>query len=160
MQFKIYPTDALQARSKIEEMLERVKKIEENLSESIEPIRRHLEERYECNYVVRYGLEGFRERVVRLYSEKRAFNPQAWLFQVIQKNPELRFPHRKILEYLSRQYDYEKKEFREVNLSAIVRQCRLGKNRVHEYLRDLEGKGLLQRREDGYRVWYKITIDV
>ena len=82
---------------------------------------------------------------------------QAWLIQVIQKNPALRFPHRKILDFLSRQYDYEKKEFQEVNQSTLVRECRLGKNMAKEYLRDLEVKGLVKRRSDGYRVWCRIA---
>jgi len=47
-----------------------------------------------------------------------------------------------------------------MNLSAIVRLCRLGKNRVHEYLRDLEVRGLLKIKEDGYRVWYKVDAQI
>ena len=132
-------------------------RIDKTVSEKLEPIRKLLEERREYDFVVKHGLEGFRNKILKAHNEKLEFHPQAWLLLVLQKNPELRFPHRKILDFLSRQYDYEKKEFQEVNLSAIVRQCRLGKNKAAEYLRDLEEKELLRRREDGYRVWYKVS---
>ena len=43
------------------------------------------------------------------------------LLKAIRDNPGLRFPHRKILEYLAQQYDYERKDFREIYHSTIVR---------------------------------------
>lgn len=76
---------------------------------------------------------------------------------LIIQAPAQRFPHRKILEYLAQQYDYGEKAYVEVNMSRIVKECRLGKNRAKEYLDCLESKGLLVKREDGYRVWYRIA---
>ena len=117
-----------------------------------------IEKNIELDYSIKYGLERFKKKLFKTI--KQTINPQACLHQVVQKNPELRFPHRKILDFLSKQYDFEKREFREVNLSTIVRECKLGKNIAGEYLKDLEGKGLVKRRSDGYRVWFRIDITI
>ncbi len=126
------------------------------LSEKIEPVLKFIEEREEYNLVIRHGLEGYKERVKGALTAGSPFNPQTWLIGILQKEPEHRFPHRKILEYLARQYDYEKKAFKEVNYSTIVRECRLGRNKAREYLDFLQRKGLIVKRRDGYRVWFSL----
>jgi len=74
----------------------------------------------------------------------------------IRNDKDLRFPHRKILEFLLGQYDFEKKEWREVNFSRIVREARIGKNKAKSYLTLLETKGYVEKREDGYKKWWRV----
>ena len=90
--------------------------------------------------------------------DSRPFFIRKLFYQGFQKNQGLGFPHRKILEYLAQQYDYRKKQYQEVHHSTIVRKCKLGKNYAKKYFNDLEAKGLIARRDDGYRVWYRIAI--
>ena len=129
------------------------------LSEKIRPVLKFIEEREEYDLVIKHGLEGYKERVKRSITTGQRFDPITWIAGILQKEPELRFPHRKILEYLSRQYDYEKKAFKEVNYSTIVRECRLGRNQAKGYFKLLEQKGLLARRTDGYRVWFHARFE-
>jgi len=140
-----------------EDILERIKGLEAAISGQLEPFKQHKQELLDYGCLLKYGLQGYRDRILQSQKENRAFNPQAWTYEVMQKHPELRFPHRKILDFLSKLYHYEKKEFMEVNMSTLVRGCRLGKNRVKDYLKLLENKGLVRQRSDGYRVWYKVN---
>lgn len=143
-------------QSLFKDILLGIERIERVVTEKIEPVRKQLEQRAEYDLVVKYGLEGFKDKIIKSCNEKTAFDPQAWVIKTIQKDSSLRFPHRKILEYLSRQYDYEKKAFKEANHSAIVKECRIGKNKASKYLKHLEGMGCIEKRHDGYRVWYRI----
>ena len=124
--------------------------------EEIKPIKKQLEMNSEYDFIIKYGLEGFREKIIKSNKENLTFNPQTYIMQLIQKEPLLRFPHRKILEFLARQYDYEKKAFKEANFSTIVKECKIGKNKAGEYLKLLGEKNLIRRRDDGYRVWYRL----
>jgi len=49
--------------------------------------------------------------------------------------------------------------FREAHFSKIVKECRLGKNKAREYLDFLVERGYINRRPDGYRVWYGVVSD-
>ena len=146
-------------QSIIQDILTGIQRIEKTISEKLDPVERYIEKKNEYDYVLKYGLEGFRERIIKSSKKNNENDTQEWLIHIIQRNPSLRFPHRKILEYLSKQYDYEKKRFKEVNFSTIVKECRLGKNRAGEYLELLEEKGIVKKRKDGYRVWYKLAAE-
>ena len=159
MEAKSYDTANIHVQRLFKDILAGIQRIEETVSERIEPIKKQLDKNSEYEYVIKYGLEGFRNKILNSQKEKQAFNPQTWEAQLVQKEPSLKFPHRKILEYLSRQYDYENNKFKEVNFSSIVRECKVGKNRALQYLRFLERKGMIKQRNDGYRVWYKIKND-
>jgi predicted transcriptional regulator len=60
------------------------------------------------------------------------------------------YPHKKILDFLIEQYDYEKDNFKKVHFSKIVKECRIGKNKAKEYFDFLIKKGLIDTRTDGY----------
>jgi len=79
---------------------------------------------------------------------------------LIRQDKSLRYPHRKILDFLIEQYDYQKGKFREIHFSRIVKECRLGKNKAKEYLDYLAEKGLIDSRSDGYRKFYGVRADV
>ncbi|MDA2933576.1 hypothetical protein MYX82_04465 [Acidobacteria bacterium AH-259-D05] len=74
----------------------------------------------------------------------------------IRCDKDLRFPHRKILDFLLTQYDFSKNEFKEVHFSRLVREARLGKNKAKSYLSLLEQKGYVKQRNDGYRKLFSI----
>lgn len=74
----------------------------------------------------------------------------------IRADKTLRFPHRKILDFLLGEYDSAKDEFNEIHFSRLVKASRVGKNMAKGYLAVLESKGYIDRRTDGYRVFYAL----
>jgi len=78
------------------------------------------------------------------------------ILELIRTDPDLRYPHQKIIHYLLNQYDYEIKQFRKVYFSKIVKETRIGKNKAKEYFSLLIEKGLIERSTDGYKVFYQI----
>lgn len=82
--------------------------------------------------------------------------PQKVLGRIIA-DTSLRFPHRKIIELLLRQFDYEKQEFQEVHFSRLVKEAHVGKGAASGYLHVLQEKGYVIRRDDGYRVFYRLN---
>ncbi len=99
------------------------------------------------------GLEAYRRKDVAHF--RHATAQQMWHIRS-QADPDLLFPHRKILECLLRQYDDMTDQFGELHFSALVRQARVSKSRAARYLAALEEKGYVRRRDDGYRVFYRI----
>lgn len=79
------------------------------------------------------------------------------LLQTFATDPDISYPQRKILEFLLRQFDHAHQRFQEVHSSKLVREARLGRGRAKEYLSTLEHKGYIQKRSDGYRVFYRIN---
>jgi len=77
--------------------------------------------------------------------------------QKVRSDSELRYPHKKIMEKLIGNFDYSTREFKERTFSQLVKDARLGKNKASSYLADLENKGLIQQRSDGYRKLIKIN---
>lgn len=146
---KNHVATSVQVKTLFEDILAGIKRIEETVSK-----------RNDYDIVIKHGLEGFKSRILESEKKRKTFDPQSFIIGVIQKHPQLRFPHRKILEYLARQYDYEKKHFKEVMFSTIVKECRLGKNKAGEYLKDLDKNGLVKKRSDGYRVWFYLNLDI
>lgn len=78
------------------------------------------------------------------------------IYATIRNDKRLRYPHNKIIDFLSNQFNYEKQSFNEIHFSKIVKECRIGKNMAKGYLDYLVEVGYLEKRDDGYRVWYKI----
>lgn len=70
---------------------------------------------------------------------------------------ELRFPHRKLLEALINLWDFEKATFGEIAYSKLVRKARVGKQAAREYLSLLLQKQYVEKRSDGYRIWYRLA---
>ena len=79
------------------------------------------------------------------------------LLALFSTDPELRFPHRKILECLLQQYDLEAAAFSELPFSKLVRISRVGKQAARDYLNFLKQKRYVTRRSDGYRIWFRIS---
>ncbi len=79
------------------------------------------------------------------------------ILEQIYSDPDIRYPHQKIIQYLLNQYDYETKQYKKVYFSKLVKETRIGKNKANEYFSLLMDKGLLQRSTDGYKVFYEIN---
>ena len=74
----------------------------------------------------------------------------------IRNDKELGYPHRKILDYLLSQYDFDTNNFKEIHFSKLVKESHIGKNMATSYLTLLVQKGYIRKRGDGYRLFYKI----
>ena len=74
-------------------------------------------------------------------------------------DPALGYPHVKIVEALSRQQDERTGAPAELAFSRLVREARVSKGRAGRYLAVLEAGGYVSKREDGYRVWFKLIPD-
>lgn len=105
--------------------------------------------------LIMHGIKGYAENCRGSLSNQEPAIKEK-LNAKIRQDRSLRYPHRKILEYMMEQYDFQHNRFREANFSRIVKECRLGKNKAGEYLSLLVERGYLGKRSDGYRIWYRI----
>jgi len=83
-------------------------------------------------------------------------NPLAYNNRHLRHDKDLRYPHLKILDFLDGEFDSTKNEFKEVHFSKLVKESRVGKNMAKSYLSLLEQKGYIQKRSDGYRIFFKL----
>ena len=79
------------------------------------------------------------------------------ILEQIYSDPDIRYPHQKIIQYLLNQYDYKLKKYNKIYFSKIVKDARIGKNKAKEYLSLLIDKELLLKSTDGYKVFYEIN---
>lgn len=63
MQWKTYPTEASQVKRKVEDMLERIKRVEKNVSERRNPVRKPQEEKSEFECIVDTVMREFRKKL-------------------------------------------------------------------------------------------------
>jgi len=130
--------------------------IEQNLSQRLSAIEKELNLSHDAFLIIKDGLQSYKERCLKDLQSSTTAASLNRLYEKIRNDKDLRFPHRKILEFLLGQYDFEKKEWREVNFSRIVREARIGKNKAKSYLTLLETKGYVEKREDGYKKWWRV----
>ena len=130
--------------------------IDKKLAELMDVQRQSLEILNAQDQLTKFGLDGFRERIIKEHQEKDSAGFKEYLSEIIMNDKELRHPHIKILNYLADQYDFKTGEFLHVHFSKIVSECRIGKNKAKGYLDLLIEKGLIESRTDGYRVFYRI----
>lgn len=134
-------------------VLERLERIERILTEGLTAMNTRLNSAAPVIGLFNDGLEAYR---TRLLHENRLGRIRQELLARISTDRTLRFPHRKILDFLLGEYDYNREQFTEVTFSRLVRECRVGKNRAQGYLSLLEQKGFVVRRTDGYRIFFKL----
>ena len=127
--------------------------MERSLIEALRALDTRLESVQPVFQLLSDGLDAYRDRLLKEDQFSRIRNH---VFETVRADTELRFPHRKILDFLLGEYDYTKAEFKEVQFSRLVREARIGKNMANSYLSVLERKALVVRRSDGYRVFFRI----
>jgi len=127
--------------------------IEAMMHENTKKLTESLDISREHQFLITNGINGYKKRIIGDFKS----SPQERLYSKIRTDRTLRHPHRKILDFLIDRYDPVQGVFQEVHFSRIVRECRLGKNKAREYLDYLIARDFLQKRSDGYRVWYVIS---
>lgn len=135
----------------LEQILEKVISIEGLMLQNRKILEQSLSISRKHDLILTHGIVGYKSK------SRGSHGAPVKLYAMIRQDKSLRYPHRKILDFLIEQYDYEKGVFKEVHFSKIVRECRLGKNMAKNYLEFLVEKGYLGRRDDGYRVWYSVV---
>lgn len=138
------------------EILQRVTRMEHTLDEGLREVRQKLTSGEETFQFFKDGLSAHKDRALKdteLSNAQTAINKWA---EKIRRDKELRFPHRKILDALLQQYDFEKHNFNEIQFSKLVKEAHVGKNAAKAYLALLEQKGYVEKRDDGYRIFFKI----
>jgi len=138
------------------EILRRVVSIEHALTVGFNLVEEELAARQDVFEFFSEGLKAYKQSLFSdagISESKKVLG--RWL-ENIRVDQDLRFPHRKILDFLLGQYDFTTNEFKEAHFSRIVKEARVGKNMANGYLTFLEQKGYIQKREDGYRKFYKI----
>ena len=136
------------------EFLQRLNGIEQTLTQRLEQIEEQLNFGKETFQFFADGLKANRDRYLKAF-ETSNNHLNDW-YTKIRNDKALRFPHRKILEFLLSQYDFQERIFKEVHFSKLVREASVGKNMAKTYLSFLEQTGYVEKRDDGYRVFFKI----
>jgi predicted transcriptional regulator len=136
----------------------KVEGLEQAVSEGIREIRQSLCLYEEHRFLLDHGLQGLKAKIAKQTTRKLNTDPRNILYERMRLDKTLRHPHRKILDFLSGLYDELANAFKEVHYSEIVKKCRLAKNMANSYLRFLADKAYISRRDDGYRIWYKVLV--
>lgn len=137
-------------------ILQKIMDIEQTLSQNFRNIQHKLDYAQEPLFIINEGIKSYDARKHKELQSLTITPLLNKLFEKIRNDKELRFPHRKILESLLGQYDFEKSKFKEVHFSRLVREARVGKNMAGSYLRLLEEKGYVEKRVTGYRHFYRM----
>jgi len=140
-------------------LFDKISSIENIIQENAELLKKSIRKGEEGHFFINHGIEGYKEKILNELKVSEKSNIKEKLLSTFCNDTTLRYPHRKILDFLIEQYDYQKGKFREIHFSRIVKECRLGKNKAKEYLEFLLKKGLIEYRTDGYRKFYKIKVD-
>jgi len=138
------------------EILERVVRIEDALAQGLRDVQEKLGAGQETFRLFKDGLSAYKDRTLKETGVSKSQSVLNQWNQKILSDRDLRFPHRKILEFLLSQFDFQKNQFKEVHFSRLVKEAHVGKNKATEYLSLLEQKGYVQIRDDGYRIFFRI----
>lgn len=138
------------------ELLERVSSLRKAMDERLGRIEAAIEAGIEPARVLSDGLRAYRERVLKQEFGGRRITAEDRLRQSVRQDSSLSFPHRKILDCLMEKFDPSTSQFQEVHFSKLVREARVGKSRARVYLNLLEEKGYVEKRGDGYRLFYRL----
>ncbi len=130
-------------------MLKKLEDVEQGIHLKLNQLEDRLKSGEELFQLVQDGLKAHKKRTTESQQVTQ-------LHERIRHDKDLRFPHRKIAEFLTNQYDYHHKHFKEVHFNKLVAQTKIGKNKAGEYLDVLSKKGYIQKRTDGYRNFYKM----
>lgn len=135
------------------EILERLASVEEQLLQGLNRVEHKLTKNTDVFQFFQDGLSAYKDRHLE---QAETDNLQAkWLAKITSDN-ELRYPHRKIVDFLLSQYDSHNRSFKEVHFSKLAKEARVGKSNTRTYLSLLERKQLIERRHDGYRIFFRI----
>jgi len=138
------------------EALDIILRYQADLSDSIRRIEEKLSHSEDVFRFFSNGLKSYKDKGLQESKEsalKLLINSTA---ERARNDKKLRYPHHKILDCLLNHHDYFNNEFKEVHFSKLVKESRIGKNMAKDYLSLLERKGYIEKRNDGYRVHFRI----
>ena len=138
------------------EILQRVIGIENTLAEGLKQIEEKINLGQEGFQFINDGLKAYKERNLKKLQISISDASTMELSAKIRADKELKFPHRKILDFLLGQFDFNTSKFKEIHYSKLIRECHIGTNFASTYFSLLEKKGYIQVRDDGYRKFFKI----
>lgn len=146
----------IKAKDLNNEILQRVIGIEQTLAQGLKQLEEKIDLGQEVFQFFNDGLKACRERSLKKLNISINGISTMELSAKIKNDKELTFPHRKILDFLLGQLDFQTSQFKEVYYSKLVKECRIGTNMANAYLSLLEKKGYIEVRYDGYRKFFKI----
>ena len=79
------------------------------------------------------------------------------LLRLFWTDKSIKWPHRRILNFLARQWCFTRREFKEVHQNQIVRDAQVSRSMIKRHLSELVNKGLIERREAHGRILYRIS---
>jgi len=138
------------------EILQRVIGIENSLTQGLKQIEEKINLGQQGFQFFNDGLQAYKKRCLKNLQISITGVSTMELSAMIRSDKELKFPHRKILDFLLGQFDFNTSKFKEVHYSKLVRECHIGTNLANTYFSLLEKKGYIEVRDDGYRKFFKI----
>ena len=138
------------------EILARVMRIEQTVADTLKHLDDRLRVGQESLHFLDEGLRVYREQSLEQARMSIRKQPVLEIAERIRHDAELRFPHRKILDVLLGEFDFVAGGFKELHFSALVKRARVGKSMAGIYLSLLEERGYVEKRSDGYRIFYKL----
>lgn len=88
--------------------------------------------------------------------EKKKLDAQFKVYMLLNEDSSLKESHKKIVTYLLRQYDSQKREYRWVSQKEVLQQTGIGHTKYKEYFNYLLGKDLIEWKQDGRYISYRI----
>ena len=131
---------------------QRLDRIEQSMSHQLRDIHDKIENATRIAQLIEHFLD-FNQRQEALPIHERSSHLQT----AAASNRSLRWPHRKILDFLLNQVDPQTCSYKPVQTSTLIRAARIGKQAAANYLADLIESGFIVRWSDGYRVFYRIN---
>lgn len=131
-----------------------MERTEDTITVRLKSIQEQLDAGLEGMRFLSSALSAYRDACLR--EAQLSMDPVlAWLARM-QKDKELRHPHRKILARLLDEFDFLEGQFQEIHFSKLVKEAHVGKNAARSYLSLLETKGYISARNDGYRKFLRM----
>lgn len=131
-----------------------LQEIQKQIASRLDRIEQKLDQGKDTHSFFSIALHAYRQ-----HHSDIATIPQK-LLALFSSDLDLKFPHRKLLEHLLQHYDFETAAFQELSYSKLAAAARVGKQAAREHLSLLQEKGYVERRDDGYRIWFRINQDL
>jgi len=138
------------------DIFERVNQLEQVLLNRINRLEELISVGKEGFEFINGGLKVCRDAMLKESQINAPDGPIAIWNKRIQKDKDLRYPHKKIMEALLEQYDYQQSQFKKTHFSQLVKDAKIGKNKANEYLQMLKNKGYVEQEKTPYRTFFRL----
>lgn len=135
-------------------ILDQGMQIESINREGFRQLAQALEQDREAVRLISDGLRAHRERHFENTPIPALSND---LLRLFWTDKSIKWPHRRILDFLAQQWCFTKHEFKEVHQNEIVKQANISRSMIKQHLTHLLDRGLIERREGHGRIFYRIN---